>query len=77
MGLFKALITVTNKRTGMDEKQFMLNKLKKIKQLLAEIYVKRNNKPFPIEDGFFCENTLEGSKVMNAAQRERANSDEV
>jgi len=46
----------------------MLNKLKKVKQLLAEIYVKRNpGKPFPIKDGFFCENSLEGSKVLNAA----------
>ena len=45
--------------------------------LLSEIYVKRFKKPFPVEEGFFCENSLEGSKVLDAVQRERRYSDEI
>jgi len=67
MGLFKALITVTHKETELETKMFLLDKLSKIRRLLAEIYVKRNpKKPFPLPEGFFCENALEGSKVLNA-----------
>ena len=64
MGLFKALITVTRKRDELDTKMFLLNKLKKIRELLAQIYEERYQKPFPVGPGFFCEDALEGSKVM-------------
>ena len=77
MGLFKALITVNHKKTELETKFFLLNKLKKIREMLAEIYEKKFHKDFPVKPGFFCEDTLEGSKVMNAGQRERAYSDDI
>ena len=68
MGLFKALITVTHRDTEEEHKMFLLNKLAKIRKKLKTIYEERNpGKEFPVEEGFFCENTLEGSKVMTAA----------
>ena len=77
MGMFKALISVTHRETELETKMFMLNKLGKILRLLGEIYTQRFKKPFPIDEGFFGENSLEGSKIMTAAQRERRYSDEA
>ena len=77
MGLFKALISVTHRETEYETRMFILNKLAKILKLLGEIYYERFKKPFPINEGFFGENALEGSKVMTAAQRERRYSDEL
>ena len=77
MGLFKALITVVHKETEFEHKMFIFNKLAKIRRLLGELYTQRYNKPFPIAEGFFCENALEASKVLTAAQRERAYSDDI
>jgi len=77
MGLFKALISVTHRETELETKMFMLDKLGKILRLLKEIYTDRFKKPFPISEGFFGENALEGSKVMTAAQRERRYSDDI
>jgi hypothetical protein len=45
---------------------FINNKLVEIRKMLARIYTKKFNKPFPLAEGFFCENTLEGSKVLTA-----------
>ena len=66
MGLFKALITVSHKDTAEEKANFIKRKLQVILQLLGEIYVKKNKKPFPIAPGFFCEadGNFEGSKVM-------------
>ncbi len=78
MGLFKALITVTHRDTEEEHKMFILNKLAVIRRRLAEIYRQRNpGKTFPVREGFFCEDTLQGSKVMTADQRERAYSDDI
>ena len=77
MGKFKALITVAHKDTEEEEKLFILNKLAKIRQLIAEIYTKKYKKACPIQEGFFCENSLHGSMVLTAAQRERAYSDDI
>lgn len=77
MGLFKALITVTKKDEEVEKKMYINNKLVQIRKLLGNIYTKKFNKPYPINEGFFCENTLEGSKIMTSEQRERGYSDEI
>ena len=77
MGIFKALITVMHKDTGPAHKKFIFDKLAKIRRLLGELYTQRYNKPFPLKEGFFCENALEGSKVLTKEQRERAYSDDI
>jgi len=77
MGKFKALITVTKKDEEMEKKMYINNMLVEIRKLLGKIYTKKFNKPYPIKEGFFCENTLEGSKVMTAEQRERGYSDDI
>jgi len=77
MGIFKALITVAHKDTMVEKQMFMMRKLTQIREKLALIYEKRFKKEFPIPSGFFCETSFEGSKVMTAAQRERAYSDEI
>ena len=66
-----------HKETEFEHKMFIFNKLAKIRKLLGELYTQRYNKPFPIQEGFFCENALEGSKVLTAEQRERAYSDDI
>ena len=66
-----------HKETEFEHKMFIFNKLAKIRKLLGEIYTKKYNKPFPLCEGFFCENALEASKVLTAEQRERAYSDEI
>mmetsp|Transcript_18982 Transcript_18982/g.23509 ORF Transcript_18982/g.23509 Transcript_18982/m.23509 type:complete len:173 (-) Transcript_18982:1690-2208(-) len=55
MGVFKALITVAHKDTEFEKRAFLMRKLAKIRVLLAEIYQKQFKKPFPIQEGFFCE----------------------
>ena len=77
MGKFKALITVTKKDEEVQKKMYINNKLVEIRRWLGKIYTKKFNKPFPLQEGFFCENSLEGSKVMTAEQRERRYSDEI
>ena len=77
MGKFKALITVTKKDEEIEKKMYINNKLVQIRKLLGKIYTKKFNKPFPLQEGFFCENALEGSKVMTAEQRERRYSDDI
>lgn len=67
MGKFKALITVTKKDEELEKKMVINNKLVEIRKLISKIYTKKFNKPCPLQEGFFCENTLEGSKVMTAA----------
>ena len=66
MGKFKALITVTKKDEEVEKKMYMNNKLVQIRKLLSAIYTKKFNKPSPLKEGFFCENALEGSKVLTA-----------
>ena len=56
---------------------YINNKLVEIRKWLGKIYTKKFKKPFPLQEGFFCENALEGSKVMTAEQRERRYSDEI
>lgn len=77
MGKFKSLITIAHKETFEQKKMVQLEKLARIRSLLAEIYTKKFNKPFPVAEGFFCETTIHGSKVMTAVQRERAYSDDI
>ena len=77
MGKFKALITVTKKDEEAQKKMYINNKLVEIRKWLGKIYTKKFKKPFPLQEGFFCENSLEGSKVMTAEQRERRYSDDI
>lgn len=77
MGMFKALITVTQKDTEAERKMFLMSKLSKIRVLLGQIYKKQFNKEFPVKEGFFCEDIFTGSKVLNLGQRERAYSDDI
>jgi len=78
MGLFKALITVTHKDTEFSDKKFMFDKLAEIRTLLRQLYEKRFPKhDFPIPAGFFCEDSMHGSKIMTSMQRERTYSDDI
>lgn len=78
MGLFKALITVTHKDTEMNSRMAITDRLTQIRDLLRQIYDKRHpNHDFPIPTGFFCEDTLTGSKILTATQRERTYSDDI
>jgi len=77
MGIFKALITVAHKDTHQEKHLFLMRKLTTIRQKLATIYENHFKKSFPLPPGFFCENTIEASKSMTAAQRERAYSDDI
>ena len=56
MGVFKALITVAHKDTEYERREFIMRKLQQIRAKLGEIYTKQFKKPFPIQEGFFCEN---------------------
>lgn len=77
MGLFKALITVVEKNKEAEKKIFLMQKLSEIRKLLAIIYKKLYKKDFPVKEGFFCEDTFQGSKILNPEQRERAYSDDI
>ena len=78
MGLFKALITVTHKDTEVLTRMNVTDRLTKIRNLLRQIYEKRHPKhDFPIPTGFFCEDSLTGSKILTATQRERTYSDDI
>ena len=78
MGMFKALITVSLKSEEEQKKLLIQSKLIRIRVLIEKIYTKNNpNKRCPIQEGIFCENTLEASKAMNEEQRNRCDSDEI
>ena len=67
MGLFKALITVTHKDTEMDKRIEITRRLSEIRDLLRQIYEKRHPKQdFPIPNGFFCEDSMHGSKILTS-----------